>query len=68
MSMYQDLYLKRKALEVTSMSLTNISTREAPQFQEILDKHMFHHEYYFISQLFDDQWVLPTATIASVQS
>ncbi|ROW11781.1 hypothetical protein VPNG_04931 [Cytospora leucostoma] len=29
-----------------------------PLFKEIADKHMFHHEYYFISQLFDDQWIL----------
>ncbi|KAK7422988.1 hypothetical protein QQX98_001278 [Neonectria punicea] len=39
----------------------------APLFQEIKESNMLHHEYYFISQLFDDQWVLPTATIASIQ-
>ena len=39
----------------------------APLFQELHEKNVFHHEYYFISQIFDDQWTLPTATIASVQ-
>ena len=40
----------------------------APFSQDILDKNAFHHEYYFISQLFDDQWNIPTATIASIQA
>lgn len=46
----------------------NLAGNSVPLFKEIADKHMFHHEYYFIAQLFDDQWILPTATISSVQS
>ncbi|KAI1119715.1 hypothetical protein F5Y10DRAFT_291415 [Nemania abortiva] len=38
-----------------------------PTIRDIREKHLFHHDYYFLSQLYDVEWTLPSQTIASVQ-
>ncbi|KUJ10821.1 uncharacterized protein LY89DRAFT_596060 [Mollisia scopiformis] len=63
--------IQRLKLDDDQLSFLIFSAKEVkrlePSMKKAREESLFHHEYYFISQLYDLNWVLPEHTVASVQ-